>query len=110
MTDITFYRDKADRIRRVAAHGHTGYAEAGSDIVCAAVSALLLNAANGLSDVVGADISCQVQDGLVSFVLPGELPECEAYGAQVLLDSLFLSITSLAQQYNEYITLHESEV
>ena len=49
MTTITvFYR--GERIAGFRAKGHSGYAESGSDIVCAAVSAITQTACLGLME------------------------------------------------------------
>ena len=38
--------------------GHAGYSEAGSDIVCAAVSALVINAVNSIEKFTEDETSC----------------------------------------------------
>ncbi len=48
MLDVTFYRDDLDRLSGLFASGHADFAEHGQDIVCAAVSAILLTARLGL--------------------------------------------------------------
>ena len=52
MTRITLFRSRSHAIG-FEAEGHTGYAEEGSDIVCAAVSALTQGAVIGLKEVIG---------------------------------------------------------
>ena len=48
MTEITVFL-KGGKPIGFDAHGHTGYAECGEDIVCAAVSAITQTAAMGVS-------------------------------------------------------------
>ncbi len=48
MLDVTFYRDDGGRICGLLARGHAEFDEHGQDIVCAAVSAILLTARLGL--------------------------------------------------------------
>lgn len=45
------------------AHGHTGYAECGEDIVCAAVSAITQTAAMGVSELVRCPAALEIKDG-----------------------------------------------
>ena len=42
--------------------GHTGYAEAGEDIVCAGVSAIVINTVNCLEDLLEEDISYSYEE------------------------------------------------
>ena len=44
---VTFFRRADGTLIGYRAQGHTGYAEAGQDIVCAAVSALTQSTLNG---------------------------------------------------------------
>ena len=53
MTEITVFLKDGKPIG-FDAHGHTGYAECGEDIVCAAVSAITQTAAMGVSDLSAA--------------------------------------------------------
>ncbi|MBR1607087.1 MAG: ribosomal-processing cysteine protease Prp, partial [Clostridia bacterium] len=46
MTRVTLYHDAEGRLSGFSCKGHAGYAEAGSDIVCAAVSALSITCCN----------------------------------------------------------------
>ncbi|WP_333683544.1 ribosomal-processing cysteine protease Prp, partial [Enterocloster lavalensis] len=51
MIQVTIFRDSeesGDVFTGVELSGHAGYAESGRDIVCAAVSALVLNMANSV--------------------------------------------------------------
>ncbi|MBQ9855288.1 MAG: ribosomal-processing cysteine protease Prp, partial [Clostridia bacterium] len=48
MTKVVFYSDEKGMIWGFEASGHAGYAESGSDIVCAAISALTQATAGGL--------------------------------------------------------------
>ena len=50
MTEITVFLKDGKPIG-FDAHGHTGYAECGEDIVCAAVSAITQTAAMAVTDI-----------------------------------------------------------
>ena len=53
MTRCEFFMED-ERITGFSVSGHSGYAEAGSDIVCAAVSAVVTMAEATINDVCGA--------------------------------------------------------
>ncbi len=74
--------------------GHAGFAQAGQDIVCAAVSSAAYLAANTITDSFSVKAKTQVSDGYMLFEL---LEESEQ--AQKMLDGLEAHIRSLAQDY-----------
>ena len=51
--------------------GHSGYAEDGSDIICAAVSSCAYMTANTLTEIVGLDPEIKVKDGYMKLILNG---------------------------------------
>ena len=46
-------------------NGHAMYAEAGSDIVCAAVSALVINTINSIEEFTDDPFTCDCRDGMI---------------------------------------------
>ena len=53
MIRVTLFKSPGGNITGFSCKGHAGYAEEGSDIVCAAVSALSITCANALQSVAG---------------------------------------------------------
>ena len=49
--------------------GHAGYAEAGQDIVCAAVSALIITTVNSLEKFTDDKFDVQEKDGFISEII-----------------------------------------
>ncbi len=86
--------------------GHSGYAEEGSDIVCAAVSSAVLMTANTITEIqhLKAEVTCD--DGLLDLKLSSD----EAEKAAVILNGLRLHLTALSEQYKNYIIVKFSEV
>lgn len=109
MTDVCVYRQNKDIVKYTVS-GHTGFGEAGEDIVCAAVSALCQATLNGLTDVVGISAGFEVRDGYLECVLPEALSENRRHEADILLNTLILSLKDLEEQYGDYITISELEV
>ena len=79
--------------------GHSGQAEAGRDIVCAAVSILGCTCVNSLESVCGLvpEIT-ENEDGVLEFHLPEMTPE-ENAKAQILMGALKQGLTDLADTY-----------
>ena len=90
---------------RCRVSGHSGYAEAGSDIICAAVSILICTCVNALESVCGlVPRVTENRDGLVSFQLPRRTVEEEAR-AQILMGALKQGLSDLAEAYPQYVQL-----
>ncbi len=91
--------------------GHAGYAEHGFDIVCAAVTAQLMMAYNGLELVAGVplDMEMDPQGGFFSFRIRDPQAETRAR-ARTLMDTLKLGLMAISEQYEDNITLEEEEV
>ena len=59
-------RKKNGSYEEFISKGHAGYAEAGQDIVCAAVSALIITTVNSLEKFTDDKFDVQEEDGFVS--------------------------------------------
>ena len=70
MTRCTVYVDNTSRITGFSVKGHAGYAEEGSDIVCAGISALVTTIDQALVRLVGLSLTEREGDGLAEFFLP----------------------------------------
>ena len=102
MTKCEFFRE-GDRITGFSVSGHSGYAEAGSDIVCAAVSAVVTMAEATINDVLGAKAKVRVKDeqARISLTLPVSCDEEES--VQAVLSGMMLYLCSLRDDYPDYI-------
>ena len=96
-----------DRITGFSVSGHSGYAEAGSDIVCAAVSAIVTMAEATINDVCGAKAKVRVkEDGArVTLTLPASCDEEET--VQAVLAGMMITLCSLRDDYPDYIEVLE---
>ena len=85
--------------------GHSGQAEAGRDIVCAAVSILGCTCVNSLESVCGLipEVT-QNEEGVLEFRLP-EIPPEDNAKAQILMGALKQGLTDLADAYPRNVKL-----
>ena len=106
MTRCEFFTEN-DRITGFSISGHSGYAEAGSDIVCAAVSAAVGMAELTINDVYGAKAKVRVkeEDARVTLTLPAVCDEEES--VQAVLAGLLLYLCNLRDEYPDYIEVLE---
>ena len=106
MTRCEFFSEN-DRITGFAVSGHSGYAEAGADIVCAAVSAVVTMAEATINDVLGAKAKVRVKDeqARISLTLPASCDEEET--VQSVLAGMMLTLAGLRDDYPDYIEVLE---
>ena len=106
MTRCEFFTEN-DRITGFSVSGHSGYAEAGSDIVCAAVSAVVAMAEATINEVCGAKAKVRVKDeqARVTLMLPSTCDEEET--VQSVLAGMMLTLCSMRDDYPDYIEVLE---
>ena len=109
MINVIVIKEK-QTIKTIEATGHSGYAEEGSDIVCSAVSTLMETLANGLTEVVKANVKVVLDETVphLSVTLNEEDKEKCKY-AQVLMQSTFLGIKGVSQGFSKFIKIKEKQ-
>ena len=106
MTKCEFFMD-GEKITGFSVSGHSGYAEAGSDIVCAAISAVVTMAEATINEVCGAKAKVRVkaEDARVTLTLPNSCDEEET--VQAVLAGMMLALISIAEDHPDYIEVLE---
>ena len=79
--------------------GHSGYADAGSDIICASVSSCALMVANTVTEIMKLEAKAEADDNGYLHLEIRETPD----PAQVLLRGFRLHMTELAKDYPQYV-------
>ncbi len=87
--------------------GHSGYAEEGRDVVCAAVSAVSQTALLGLLKVCDINVSYTVDDGYLKVVLPEDVSEEKRLKAEVILLTMREGLKDIADGYPRFVRLEE---
>ena len=110
MTTVTFFTE-GRRITGFQAEGHSGYAEAGEDIVCAAVTSAVRLVECVLNDVMGLCASVKVQEksARITLRLPGPLGPAAEDTCQTLLAGLMVHFSELHSEYPDNIEVLEAE-
>ncbi len=105
MTEVEFFTGGGELLG-FRVHGHSGYADQGSDIVCAAVSSAVIMTMNTVTDVLHTDAEVSAGDG--DAVL--KISKKDAERCSVLLQGLKLHLLELEKQYSDFITIKFTEV
>lgn len=110
MIDIKVTKNNTSVVE-VECSGHAGYAEEGSDIVCAGISTIVQCTLLGLLKVVGIAVSYTTHDdGYLRFVLPDTLSISERHDADILLDTMIASLDDFYTEYSDFINLEVNNV
>ena len=100
MTTVTFHASNG-RMDGVVVDGHSGYADAGSDIVCAAISSTVGLLECTLNEVLGlgAPVKEREEEGHLSVRLRTGLSEGNEHTSQNLMVGLMVYLQALSQEY-----------
>ena len=106
MTRCEFRREN-ERITGFSVSGHSGYSEAGTDIVCAAISAVVGMTEATINDVCGgkAKVRVKEEDARITLTLPATCEEEESI--QAVLAGLMVYLCTLRDDYPDYIEVLE---
>ncbi len=102
MITVTFFEGKNGKVTKVRMSGHSGYAESGSDIVCAAVSTLVQTAYLAIEDL-GTNTSF-IRDAdkpLFEFTIGEDVPA--RHEADVILRALVVGLNDLRSGFPQYL-------
>ena len=108
MIKAEFFTKKGSIVKFVL-DGHAGYSD-GDDIVCASVSSVAWATLNGLEKVAGIKFGYETGEGYIYFVLPEDISDNGKVSAGLLLDTMYLYLKELEDQYPDYISLTKLEV
>jgi uncharacterized protein YsxB (DUF464 family) len=86
---------KDGRYTGFISRGHAGYARAGEDIVCSAVSVLLINTVNSIEALTNDRFEVEEADGYLKLVMSEDAGE----ESQLLLRSMALGLRSVEETY-----------
>jgi uncharacterized protein YsxB (DUF464 family) len=99
MTTITITKSSDGNYKWIESKGHAGFADAGEDIVCAAISVLMINTMNSVEKF--------TEDGIVATcdedraILRLEFKDTPSHEADLLLKSFELGVNSIFEQYGK---------
>ena len=100
---------EGSRIVSFQVEGHSGLAQAGEDILCAAVTSAVRLVECAVNDVLGleASVKTRPEKALISLKLPGGLGQTNESTCQTLLTGMMLYFTQLQEEYPDNIIVME---
>ena len=109
MTIVTMYQDKNQLYTGFEVSGHAGFAESGQDIICSAISILIINTINSIESFTEDFFSYEEDEdqGYMRF----SLDETCSAATQLLLKSMVLGLSEIQKQHkSKYLKLKFEEV
>ena len=108
MITATFHLD-GKRIVSFQVEGHSGLADEGEDVLCAAVTSAVRLTECAVNDVLGLEAGVKVKPdkALISLKLPGGLGQTNESTCQTFLTALMLYLSQLHEEYPENIIVME---
>ncbi len=108
MIIVEISRDKAGAVCGIKCRGHAEYAESGSDVVCAAVSILVINSINAIEKLSDTKLKLNGEDqaeGIIDVSFETG-PDAKA---EVILDTMLLGLNDVMVNYGKkYLKLVET--
>mgnify|MGYP001042815149 CR=1 FL=1 len=103
--------EEGSRLTGFEVKGHSGLASQGEDILCAAVTSAVRLTECAVNDVLGLEAAVKVreQDASISLKLPNGLGQTNESTCQTLLTALMVHMTSLHEEYPDYVLVLEED-
>ena len=106
MITVTVWK-KDGEFNKIESKGHAGFDEEGRDIICAAVSALMVNTVNSIDSFTEDVIHVVNEDGYLSL----EFIVGPSQDSKLLVDSLMLGLSQIQDSYKKvYLKIVAKEV
>ena len=109
MVSVKIFKNRNDEYVGFSCKGHAGYGEYGQDIVCSALSMLVINTINSIESLTGCKftVDASEDEGIIKL----SFESIASDEAKLLIDSMILGIKSVRKQYGKsHVSLSIKEV
>ena len=115
MTKIVFFRS-GGVYYGFEEHGHTGYGEAGDDVLCAALSAMTMLIVNTVEVSYASDVEYTIDEDTADVTVkvpavldPSEENESKRFAISGLIQGYFIQLMDMLEDYYDYLSVEETE-
>ncbi len=116
MTKIVFFRS-GGTFYGFEEHGHSGYADAGEDVLCAAISAMTMLVINTIEVAYASDVEYTIDEGATNIRVRAKaaLPEFEdderkRYAVSGLFLSYYYQLNELVEEYYDNLQVDVKDI
>ena len=96
--------------------GHAGFSEAGTDIICSAISAMTMLVINTIEVAIGSDVEYTIDDETtnITVLAKGALADYESdekkrYAVAGVLTGYFLQLNDMLEDYYDFLDVEEED-
>ena len=104
MISVSIVEDECGVIRGFEIHGHSGYAESGNDIVCAAVSALAYTAVGAIRDMCEEPL-WETKDGYMKCIVPEGVVNRSQEVVATIMNTIIIGFRQIELSYSKYVRI-----
>ena len=114
MTEITFFK-RNGVYYGFKESGHAGYADAGSDIVCSAISAMTMLIVNTIEVSYATDVEYTIDEDTaditvkVPSIIEKNADEQIRFAVGGLIQGYFIQLMDMLEDYYDYLSVEETE-
>ncbi|WP_263560743.1 ribosomal-processing cysteine protease Prp [Paenibacillus polymyxa] len=109
MIIVRIIRLEDGSIQGFSVKGHANFAKSGEDIVCAGVSAVTVGTVNSIVALTDVEMETEMENGFLSAYLSPENYHDTNAQVQLLLESMVIMLTSIAESYGKYIQIENKQ-
>ena len=116
MTKIVFFRSGGS-FYGFEEHGHSGYADAGEDVLCAAISAMTMLIINTIEVAYASNVEYTIDEGATNIRVRSkaalaefEEDERKRYAVSGLFLSYFYQLNELVEEYYDHLSVEVKDV
>lgn len=105
MIRASFTRDSENRITDFVLTGHADYSAYGQDIVCSAVSAIVIGTINNLETLADSDDEVEIDNengGYIKFNVKYNKDDKKNHDISLLLENLYLIYKDIVKEYSDF--------
>ena len=115
MTTVTFHSE-GSRLESFEVKGHSGYAQEGEDIVCAALSAMTMLIVNTVEVSYASDVEYTIDEDTADITVKvpavldlSEENEAKRFAIGGLIQGYFIQLMDMLEDYYDYLSVEETE-
>jgi uncharacterized protein YsxB (DUF464 family) len=107
MVKVLVVRDGDNAIKMFEIKGHSGYNEAGRDIVCSAASVTAFTAAGALGELAGINDCYIERNGYLKIKLPKEVDDTKRQSVDIIMKTAYIGFKQIEESYPKYLKVRD---
>lgn len=96
---------KDDSIQEIEMSGHAEFAQHGQDLVCAGASSIAIGTLNALDILCTNTCELVIDEGYIKIIVKED-----SSTVQTVLNTLYIQLDTMVEEYKEYIEITKEEV